>query len=343
MYRGHTHVWSTITSECVGCTACGVVHVCSSSTNIVPCAIEQQDDSSCVCTYTGIVVSSTSFFDPEASIAEYNAGHFHVHVDQHQHSRPNRTPSLMQKIEVLDRMMSSIVDLLFFSKQAQHARETERLRFNRKIASVFTAHVSRSRNSFAPCSIIDGIETCIESVSSYRRPIQHDDIPPVRHFTQLKRIIVELLSRIELPRQYIFTEQNEKMRNLIISLVYISSDGISFDGHVYLPKFPGLKKILPLELVLFRCFGIQPKIVTDGENVIKMSIKDPKNSHFDAHNMRTNGDTADPSRVCNFATTNICTCTETSGTNHILLHSPLRPSSQPVHSEHRPAKIRRRK
>jgi len=293
----------------------------------------------------GIVVNSTSFFDPEASIAEYNAGHFHVHVDLHHHSRPNRNPSLMQQIEVLDRMMSTIVDLLFFSEQAQQARETERLRFNRKIASVFTAHVSRLKNSFAPCSIIDGIETCIESVKSCHRPIQPDDIPPVQHFMRLKRIIVELLSRIELPRHYIFTEQNEKMRNLNISLVYISSDGISFDGHVYLPKFPGLKKMLPPELVLFRCFGIQPKIVTDGENVIRMSIKDSKNFHFDAHNMRTNGNMTDASRICNFATTNICTCTETSATNHILLHSPLRASlsSQPVQSEHRPAKIRRRK
>ena len=74
MYSGHTHVWKSINSECVGCIACGVVHLCSSPSNIVPCAVEQQDDTSLVCTYTGIVVNNSSFFDPETSIADYNAG-----------------------------------------------------------------------------------------------------------------------------------------------------------------------------------------------------------------------------------------------------------------------------
>jgi len=335
MYRGHTHLWSTITSECVGCTACGIVHACSSSANIVPCNIEQQDDTSLVCVYTGIVLNNSSFFDPEASIADYNAGHFCMQSDAHAHVRTNRNPSLQQKIEVLDNIASSTISLLFFSKQAHQARETERIRYNRKISSLFTSHVSRSKNTFASCNILEGIESCIHGVSSYRRPINNEDIPPLRHFRRLQRVIVLLLSRIDLPRQYIFSEQNEKMRNLVISLVYISSDCIGFDGNTFLPKFAGLKKMLPLELVLSRCFGIQPKIVTDGENVIKISIKNAKIAPLESQERNS-------AYPCDFATTNICTCREVTPTNKRW--SPetmeLLPSR---HAEQRCAKIRKKR
>jgi len=304
MYRGHTHVWHRITSECVGCVGCGVVHQCSSTANIVPCAVEQQDDTSRVCTYTGIVLNSTTFFDPETSIADYNGGHLQHHTNTPQHMRANRKVSLANRIEVLDNIVSKVIELLFFSNQARIARETELVRFNRKICSVFTAHVARSKNSFQPCNIADGIGHCMAGIAAYRHPVHEHDIPPHRHFKHMQRVIVSLLSRIQLPRQYIFTEQNEKMKNLVISLVYISSDGISYDGHVYLPKFPGLKKILPLELVLAKCFGIQPKIVTDGENVIKMSIKNTEKKHLDLHHPAN-----DPARACLFASTSVCTCT----------------------------------
>ena len=337
MYRGHTHTWSTITSECVGCTACGVVHVCSSSVNIVPCNVEQQDDTSLVCTYTGIVLNNTSFFDAEASIADYNAGHCCMHADSHVHTRPNRNPSLQNKIEVLDNITSSVIALLFFSKQARDARETEKNRYNRKISCLFTSHVSRSKNSFAPCNILDGIESCMDGVSSYRRPIRDEDIPPPRHFKQLQRVIVLFLSRIELPRQYIFTEHNEKMHNLVISLMYISSDGISVGGCTFLPKFAGLKKMLPLELVLFRCFGIQPKIVTDGENVIKISIKNATNCALQ-HEPRTH----DAHPPCDFAETHICTCREVPLPSRMWAARTAEPQV-PLQVEPRAAKIRRKK
>ena len=346
MYKGHTHTWSTINSECVGCTACGVVHLCSSAANIVPCAIEQQDDTSLVCTYTGIVVNSTSFFDPESSIADYNAGYFQMHVDTHPQLHTPRNPSLQHKIQVLDSITSSIIDLLFYSKQARLARETEKVRFNRKLTSVFTAHVSRSKNSFAQCNIISGIEACIFSVASYRRPVDIQDVPPRKHFQKLQRVIVSLLSRIDLPRQFVYSEQNEKMKNLVISLVYISSDGISFDGHVYLPRFPGLKMVLPLELVLSKCFGIQPKIVTDGENVIKMSIKNAKHWQLDLDDVRFNAGMANPETAeCAFSTTHTCTCRDPIDTNDMWSpSSATTASSQPA--KHKtpsaPSKVRKR-
>jgi hypothetical protein len=281
--------------------------------------MEQQDDSSLVCTYTGIVVNRTSFYDPESSIADYNAGYFQMHVDTHPQMHTPRQPSLQQKIEVLDTITANMIHLLFYSANARHARDTERVRFNRKLSSVFTAHVSRTKNSFAQCNIVNGIEACISSVDSYRRPVDAQDLPPPRHLLGLQRVIVSLLSRVELPRQFIYSEHNEKMKNLVISLLFISSDGISFNGNVYLPKFPGLKMILPLELVLSKCFGIQPKIVTDGENVIKMSIKSAKKQNLCTYD-GARSSLLRSAAECAFATTHICTCRATAETSDIFLH-----------------------
>jgi hypothetical protein len=155
---------------------------------------------------------------------------------------------------------------------------------------------------------------------------------------------VSLLSTIQLPRQFIFNEQNEKMKNLVISLVYISSDGISYDGHTYMPKISGLKQILPLELVLSKCFGIQPKIVTDGENIIKMSIKTTKANTLHCYNGGENTRTLqtpsagcvdqkhhtthttrlahDIAANCNFTSTKICTCRESPDSSDEWVISP---------------------
>jgi hypothetical protein len=80
--------------------------------------------------------------------------------------------------------------------------------------------------------------------------------------------------------------------------MYVSRDGIRFNGQVYLPKTPVLAAILPLELALSKCFETQPKIVTDGENIVKMCIRNTFFSsplEFHPH-------------CCAFETTGECTC-----------------------------------
>ena len=298
MFRGHVHEWCSISSDSVGCSLCGVVHICGCSQNIIACNIELQDDSSTVCTYTGIVIKSSSLFDPETSISEYNAGSSTQGAFCRITTYDKRAPSLLQKTEVLHSMTRKVIWMLFFSPQAQNARDLELLRYNRKIVQIFTAHSLKKKNSFRHCNILEGIELCCNGVATYRKPVDIHGIPPLQHFDHLQHVIILLLSHIELPRQFIFSESNERLKNLIISLVYISSDGISFQNHVFLPKFVGLKNILPLELMLAKCFGIQPKIVTDGENVIKLSIKQNTKKLHPYH----------CAPLCDFPNTFVCTC-----------------------------------
>lgn len=49
---------------------------------------------------------------------------------------------------------------------------------------------------------------------------------------------------------------------------------MSTSGHVVIPRLGILKRILPLELFLLPIFKIHPKLITEGENCIKVCVKD---------------------------------------------------------------------
>jgi len=297
MYQAHTHKWLRICSDCVGCEHCGVVHVCGIKDNIVPCNLQLQEDSSMVCTYTGIVVKNTTLYDGQTSIAEYQTDCIQ-RVFAHPTLPPKKCVDVAQKVDTIYKITSVVIDLLFFSAQARSARQFELLRYNRKIKKSFADYTTRSKTCFKACNVLDAIEASMLAMRSFRKPVACEHIPPKRHFECVQRAIVILLSRLNLPRPYLITENSDKIKNLIVSMLYICRDGISYNNKMYLPKIPLLSHILPLELSLAKCFDTQPKIVTDGENTIKMCIK---NTQF-----RVPLDF--PIHSCKFATTRICTC-----------------------------------
>jgi len=302
MYRAHEHKWHRISGDCVGCMLCGVVHICGVKNNIVPCNVELQDDSSMVCMYTGIVVKTTTLYDAQTSIAEYNADHMQMSLSCNTRLCKKRV-DVTQKNEILHKITSDVIDLLFFSKQAEAARQFELTRYNRKIKKSFADFMSKSKNDFMHNNILNAVEHSMFAMRTFRKPVLTEEIPPKQHFTSIQNAIIMLLSQLQVPRPYVISEKNEKIKNLVTSLVYVCSDGISCADIVYLPKMPILKRILPLELVLTKCFNIQPKIVTDGENIIKMCIK----------NTRVPLQLQFASPTCFFETNHQCSCPHYAG------------------------------
>ena len=63
------------------------------------------------------------------------------------------------------------------------------------------------------------------------------------------------------------------MFNLIVSLIYMSSRGISSNDMVFLHKHSILKDILPIEPILFQCFNLSTKNLTEGEKYYKNVYK----------------------------------------------------------------------
>jgi hypothetical protein len=270
MYGGHEHDWIFLEAGCVGCRLCGVVHICQERCNIIPCCRERQDDSSEVCLLTGIVLSTTTFFESEISILDFKSDSYT------NMQKPAKKIKVSHEVsqQVISDTTHAMMDLLLFSDKAKLAKEMERKRYKKKIAAAFSKHVSGQRYKFNQYNVIEGIEFAMSAVSKYRKIKPITSTVSKAETDEIKKVIIEFVSKLVLPKPYVLCHQTEKLNNLITSIIYICSDGICYNGTTYLKRFSVLKKVLPLELTLLSCFKIQPKIVTDGENIIKMCIND---------------------------------------------------------------------
>ena len=270
LYGMHTHAWDHIDTGVTGCRFCGVVHICSvGDNNIVHCLQETQDDTSIVCVYTGIVLCMTSLVYENISIQDYKAGN-----TMSQHNPAQVSVSLTDKTEIITNLVHRAIHKLMYSSDAGAARQAETTRIHKKIESSFLTAVNSDSYHFIHNDIISCIESSLYAISEYRPVPTVELIPPKTHWDSLVNNIVTLLIWMELSRPYNITANNDRMFNLIISLIYMSAHGIESNHVVFLQKHPILSSILPLELMMRQYLHLNSKLVTDGENVVKRCIND---------------------------------------------------------------------
>ena len=274
MYAAHAHAWERIDVECVGCTTCGVVHVCGHPRNVVPCRQEQQPDSSIVCTMTGVVLANNSLFDSNVSYVDFakDTNVSRAQCVKRTHHPPPRI-TMLDEVEFLWTLCVNMGALLLTSECARTARETEQQAYVNKASTCFARHLKRNRSAFEQYNLLDALEATMLCVKHVRVPSQASACPPLQHLRHVMREMVELMMCLELPKPYQPRAGNDKIQNLVIALYYIAIDGITAGGHVFLTQCLLLKPLLPLQLQLWPVFKLQPKLITEGENVVKMCIK----------------------------------------------------------------------
>lgn len=290
MYAAHTHAWDRIDVECVGCILCGVVHICGHTRNVVPCLREQQRDSSVVCTITGVVLANNSLFDSNVSYVDFakdNTPHTNTTSTQNKlrHNKPTTHITITDEAEYLWGLCIHVGTVLFMSEHARQARETEQLAYMNKASACFARNLKRNRSAFEQYNLLDALEATMNCVKNIRVPPESSACPPLHHFRPVMREMVELMMCLHLPKPYQPRAGNEKMHNLVISLYYIAIDGITANGHVFLTQCVMLKPLLPLQLLLWPVFRLQPKLITEGENVVKMCIKNLSPVEIDKHGL----------------------------------------------------------
>lgn len=304
LYGGHAHVWEAIDLSTLGCTICGVIHACVlGNKNVVSCKEERQADSSVVCTYTGVILRDNEMVYENISVDDYTTGTSKVPKKIY---NSRKYVNIEEKSAILHEMIWGAIDRLLYSKESKMALEAEEVRYAKKIQSSFIAALHKDRYGFFRADIINCVESAIFSVYEYRKTPTVDMIPPRKHWKHLVRNIVILLLWINIPKPYYVSRGNERMFNLVVSLIYMSAHGIKQKNLIFLHKHEILHHVLPLELMLWSCFQIQSKIVTEGENIIKKSINDMcdvKRRYIQ-----------EEEHVCGFSTSHrVCVCSE-----HIL-------------------------
>lgn len=272
-YIGHTHQWEKLDIDTVGCKLCGIVHCCSFKTNIVDCHREIQDDSSVVCTITGIVLNTHSFFDEQISIENFRHDSLNVenntaHVEKRMKLRHGHSDFM----EVTRNMAKNIINRLMYSTEAENSQMHERMRVKRKVQAAFTKYITSKKDSCDSFSIVDALAVCFTAYNAHSR--DHDrEKPPISKWNRIIEHICFVLYNINLPKSFRACEKNINFFNLIVTYFYLAKNGLVVDDIVYIPKYESLRDFLPLEVLLWTSFKIQSKIITDGENQLKNCIR----------------------------------------------------------------------
>jgi hypothetical protein len=68
-------------------------------------------------------------------------------------------------------------------------------------------------------------------------------------------------------------QNSTRARELVCSMLYLARVGVTFQGRQILPRIEALHWRLPLQALLPSVFRIRAKSITEGENLIKMDIK----------------------------------------------------------------------
>jgi hypothetical protein len=225
---------------------------------------------------TGIVLRKFTLYDSEISCVDYSNGR-----NNQAHARVQH--SISDEVEYLCKACMRTITLLIFSDMAASCREMESNSYRRKISVSFMRHMKRSKTGFSPCNILDGLEVSLNSIKFAREPRDISQFPHIQHFHPLMREIVQLVMVLTLPKPYRQKINNEKITNILIALFYVAVDGITVGDHVLLSASPILKQTLPVQLLLWPVFKIQPRLITEGENIIKMCIKNMRPAEIYKH------------------------------------------------------------
>lgn len=270
LYAAHKHDWVHLQAGCLGCKLCGVIHECGNCMQIVPCCVELQEDCSSVCMYSGVVITTNLLLHEHTNARD--SFKYVSHTTQNLVTSSKKRFGFTERLEFAKLKVEECIHMLLYSDSAKKARVFEKKRYDAKVSSVFALSITKKNTNGVYCDILTSIEMCMNIIEEYRTPPCTDLIPAFDTWNFLIRNIVVLITTVDLPKPYSINTENNRIKYLILSLIYTASNGIHSHGTQYLAAYPLLNRILPLQMTLQICFAIQSKFITDGENFIKRFI-----------------------------------------------------------------------
>ena len=270
-YGQHQHVWQKLDIDTVGCKICGVLHCCSCSKNIVPCQKEFQNDTSVVCLLTGIVLQDSSLFVHNCSKEEYRSQQLLAVNTAHAQACTSKT-SLIENIESTRQQISQCISLLLYSEKAQDSRVKECTRLRKKVNIVFSANVTAQHAKRKTVDVLEALESSILFHNKICRDVQVE-IPDFSYWEFFIDHAAVVLTSFNLPRQCSTAAKHDNYKNLIIAYIYMARIGLVIKNVQIVPAVPLLDKLLPLEILMWSCFDIPSKIITEVRKCCKRVLR----------------------------------------------------------------------
>ena len=240
----HKCLWDKIDCNKAGCKLCGLVHVCDA----MHCRDVTISDDTLICNITGCTLKRVLTCDTWNDRCLGYA------------SCPPQTVECSHDINV----KHYIHDILL-SESARRCIEHEK----NKVMQLFGSRISHAME-VAQGSAIDACEIALGGVPSH---IPCDFVEHVR-----VAVSEECLRFIE-PMVKLFFESHlfkclkQNKRPITCAMLYLMKSGVFFRHRTVLPKLDILKVLLPQECNLKHFFNINPSVITDTENKLKLMVR----------------------------------------------------------------------
>lgn len=271
-YGGHQHQWASIEFGVVGCALCGTVHVCQrGSSNVVPCQRVYNEDSSSVCEYTAMVIEQNMLLDPTIDVDGYNKNRERLYADGTARHSARDTP-YGENVAQLINWVDDTVHKMLYSEAAARCRAAEIVRFKRKLDNALLHFVSKHQGHPARGDVSRAFEFAVSTVRAVRTPHARMEPPPVETLATFKRVIVTLLQTLNITECCRTRVNAERVSVFVVGMLYVAVHGVTARDTVILHARPELQEALPLQSMLHEFFGLQAKLITENENMLKRCV-----------------------------------------------------------------------
>ena len=251
IHRCKTCDWELLDCDVAGCIVCGKIHACKDEKCPLVCYEGRQ-----VCELTGFCVRNQLFADNEYmdTVAHMPSSHQVVH-------RSIQTEQIEHWIhEVL------------CSEQSRASLEAEGLKRNARVKTVFVRLAKQYKTQRQPVNVVRLCTLVAHTVSGVRTP----KIKPPEYLKALAAQCID--AAVFFCRTFLdmlkCTPPTLKMQGFVVGLLYLMRTGMCICENVEIvPRIPELHYVLPSENQVKSLFKLSTKIMTEVENIIKMTLR----------------------------------------------------------------------
>ena len=276
-YPGCDHEWRQLDSGYCVCDWCGKEHNCYKG----ECPEITTAHSEKVCSITGCVIAEGELM-AERSANERTAGASSSpppaasnHHAKPQVGSPNKVLILFCGGSKLRETVECVVREILASDKTKQCMIQEKKRYDTKISALFSKalrEASHDHKCMRPNMILiysqDEYHCRKNRRSSMRLGINVENV--IDSCTESITSLLILFGGMRVTKQM---QNSARCREFICSLLYLMRMGITYQNRQLLPKMELLNHLLPLQVLLPVVFKIRAKSITEGENIIKLDIR----------------------------------------------------------------------
>ena len=271
-YAGHVHTFQAVATGIQICSLCGAEHVCFRGN----CPEVANEAGELVCTLSGCVTTLNNFCS-ERNAHERTSPAVST-IPRRQRHNPKTHIVHRVHIETLYNTVVSVVHEILNSETTRQCMIEETQRANLKVGVVM-GRILREMNSSLGAGVrvnLIKVETAL--AYTFRRLRDGRSISIARkRINPIMQVCVE--SIVSLIDQHGWYRTNRQLthvprgREFICSMLYLMRTGVTYRHRCILPKLEVLSLLLPQQVFLQKNFGIRPKCITEGENIIKLDAR----------------------------------------------------------------------